>query len=157
MFQKQANQEPEKPRLQGEDFDIFPDLGDRYAYKNDGAEESKAEPGAEAEPREPEAPPEPTEFEKRIAALSPSAWKKLQIAGGALLGVLSGLCMTVLSDYKTFSGYGLIVAVVLALLVPNLIEKKVQRSISAGRIALIAALAVTMGIYLVYGLMNPPQ
>ncbi len=149
FFKKLQDQQPKKPQLLGEDFDIYPDLGDRP---------KPASPTEAEEASEPEEPDiiEPTDFEKRVAAIGDSTWKKLQIAFGILLGLLCTLCLTVLSRTETFSGVSLILAVVLAILVPNLLEKKGGRKIPQLRLFLIITLALSLGFYLLYGLVINP-
>lgn len=143
MFKKRE-QEPQAPRLQGEDFDVFPDLGDR-----------KKPAAIEEEPVD-DTPVEPTEFEKKIAAIPEEKWKKYQIIGGILLGILSGLSIAVLGKTETFGNISLIVAAVLALVIPNLFEKKSGRKMPTMRIALILSLAICLGLYMFYGfVLNP--
>ena len=59
FFKKLQDQQPKKPQLLGEDFDIYPDLGDRP---------KPASPTEAEEASEPEEPDiiEPTDFEKRF-------------------------------------------------------------------------------------------
>ena len=72
------------------------------------------------------------------------------------MGLLCTLCLTVLSRTETFSGVSLILAVVLAILVPNLLEKKGGRKIPQLRLFLIITLALSLGFYLLYGLVINP-
>ena len=152
MFKKR-DPEPHQPRLQGEDFDIFPNLDDDD-FRRRPAENANAVPTPE--PEEPEAPPEPTELEKKIAAIPDDKWKKYQIIAGIVLGVLSTTCLMVLGRMESVSSFSLILAAVIALFVPNIIEKKGGRKIPVLRVALIISVVISMGLYAFYGfVLNP--
>ncbi len=152
MFNKR-NPEPKEPRLQGEDFDIFPTLDDEDLRR---APQEEEEPTPEpAEPVE-ETPPEPTEFEKKIAAIPDDKWKKYQIIAGAVLGILSSTSIMVLGRMESIGSMGLIAAAVLALFLPNMFEKKGGRRIPVLRTALIIALVISMGLYAFYGFVINP-
>lgn len=148
MFKKREP-EPERPRLLGEDFDIFPDLGDRPA----NTAEAEA---VEEEPEEEDVPVEPTPFQKKVAAISEENWKKYQVIAGVVLGLLAGICLSFLSRLPAFGNMGLIVAAVVALIVPNMLEKQAARKIPRLRVALIIALAVCLGFYMLYGMVLNP-
>lgn len=135
---------PVAPRLQGEDFDIFPDLGDRPA------------PTAEEAPApEPEDEPGPTALQEKVAAIPDEKWKLYQLLGGILLGIICGLLIS-FGD-KLFSGsVGVILAFGVALVLPNLLERQFARSLRRMRVVLAAALAVCLLASLAYGLwINP--
>ncbi len=134
------------PTLLGEDFDIYPDLSDGSKKKEQSQEGSLApeEPTA----AEPEPEPEPTAFQKRVAAISDKNWKRIQIISGSILGIISGYCISFLSETETFSNYGLIIAAVLALILPNFVEKRADRKMVAMRISIIISLVVFMVFYL---------
>ncbi len=151
LFQKKE-EAPETPRLLGEDFDIFPDLGDRP--KPEPMPEKSEEP---EEPEVPEPEPEPTPFQKKVAAIDEKRWKTYQIIGGIVLGVLSGLALTVFGRIETIARFNLIIAVVLALLVPNLFERYAARKIPTVRIWLIITLGVLLALYVFYGLVINPE
>lgn len=153
MFNKRDS-EPKQPRLQGEDFDIFPTLDDED-LRHVPREEVETVP----EPAEPveDTPPEPSAFEKRIAAIPDDKWKKYQIIGGLVLGLLSATCIVVLGRMESIGSMAFIGAAVLALFVPNILEKKGGRKIPVLRTALILALVVTMGLYMFYGLVLNPS
>ncbi len=153
MFNKR-DPEPKQTRLQGEDFDIFPTLDNEELGRA-----PQEEPEVSPEPNEPveEAPPEPTEFEKRMAAIPDDKWKKYQIIAGIILGLLSAMCIVVLGRMESIGSMAFIGAAVLALFVPNILEKKGGRKIPVLRTALILALVVTMGLYMFYGLVLNPS
>ncbi len=149
MLFNKRNQEPETPKLQGEDFDMFPKM-EGYRYAKDADAERDAEEPQEA------APPELTEFQKKIADLPDKLWKRYQILAGSLLGFLCSFSIGFLGRTKTFGDMSLIIAAVLALFVPNFFEKKAGRKIAALRAALIISILVFMGLYMLYGtVINP--
>ena len=153
MFKKR-DPEPRQPRLLGEDFDIFPTLD-----KEDFNVPPETEPDAVPEPAEPpqeEEPPEPTEFEKKIAAIPDDKWKKYQILAGLVLGLLSATSIVVVGRMESVGSMSIILAAVLALFVPNMLEKKGGRKIPVMRTTLILSLAITMGLYMFYGLVLNP-
>ncbi len=150
MIFNKRNQEPEAPKLQGEDFDIFPKMeGYRYAKEADAADDPD-------EPQE-AAPPELTDLQKKIADLPDKLWKRYQIIAGSLLGFLCSFSIGFLGRTKTFGDMGLIIAAVLALFVPNFFEKKAGRKISALRASLIISILVFMGLYMLYGMVINPS
>ena len=153
MFIKR-DPEPKQPRLQGEDFDIFPTLDDED-LKRPAREEEDA---PAAEPVEPvdDTPPEPTDFEKKIAAIPDDKWKKYQIIAGVAMGILSSASIMVLGRMESIGSMGLILAAVLALFLPNMLEKKGGRRIPVLRTTLIIALVISMGLFAFYGfVLNP--
>ena len=88
-----------------------------------------------------EAPTEwvPTQFEKRIKAIPDKQWDLYQYLGGALIGVIAVVCL--------FSGgaglsAGFLIAVVLAMLVPNWLENKGRRKLTKGRYVMLAVMTV---------------
>ena len=91
-------------------------------------------------------------FQKAIARMSEKTWTIVQRVVGALLGIASGVALFWNGGSDTQSGfsYSLIVAVVIAMLIPNLIEKKGLRRIPKLRIALVIALAAMIVIYFIY-------
>ncbi len=148
MFFGKKQEEKKEPTLLGDDFDIFPDMGEKKkAPVTEIADEKEEEEEIEVEP---------SKFEAAVAALDEKTWKKYQIIFGAVLGVLSGLSLTVLNHMATMQNYSLIIAAVLALLVPNIVEKKAIRKMPVARIALIVTLGVSLGAYLLYGLVINP-
>lgn len=143
---KQEAQAPKEPQLQGEDFEIFPTVGE-YSYSNS----TESAEGAQAAEAAPEEEPEPTPFQQRIAAIPEDKWKKLQVLAGIVLGVLSGLFISFfsfLSDF--FTSWGLIFAVVLALVLPNQFEKRAARQTKRMRTAIIISLGSVFALYLLY-------
>lgn len=148
MFFNKPKEEPQAPKLQGEDFDMFPKM-EGYKYSKEAADDQ--------EPAEEAAPPEPTEFQKKLDALTPEKWKQYQILAGTVLGLFCSLSLGVLNRTKTFGSYGFIIAVVLALFVPNMLEKQAGRKIPALRTALIITIVIFLGLYMFYGMVINPD
>lgn len=99
--------------------------------------------------QEPESTPVPGEelddLQKRVRAIPEKKWTILTIVCGALLGVLCGALLTLFSSMESVGMYGTIAALLIALFVPRLAEKRLRRSIQRGRIALMVGLAVWIG------------
>jgi|GEM_PF-5312003 len=148
LFDKRK-QEQERPRLQGEDFDIFPDLG-----------EPKPKPRGEEPPPEPEddTPPEPTAFQKRIAAIPDKQWRRLQIILGIVLGAGSAASIVLLGNAgENMSTISLLVAALLALVLPGVLEKQGARKTPVMRTTLIISLVAAMALFMFYGLVLNPS
>ena len=91
-------------------------------------------------------------FQKWIARMDEKKWTLVQRIAGAILGVCTGLALFWnggSNDEGGFS-YSLIAAVVIAMLIPNIIEKQGARRIPKLRMALVIALAVMVAGYFVY-------
>ena len=78
-------------------------------------------------------------LKQRVAALSERSWKIIQIAGGISLGAV--VCFFLYGDSDGGTPYS-IYALLLALIVPRLLEQSCGRSVSAGRIAMLITLVV---------------
>ena len=61
---------------------------------------------------------------------------------GAAAGFLCGALMTYFSTFESIGMYGTIGALVIAIFLPRLSEKRVKRSVQKGRIAMMISLAV---------------
>ena len=68
-----------------------------------------------------DAPYVPSAMEKRLDALTPDQWKRWQIIGGVGVGLASVACLFMFGD--ELSTYGLVVAVLLAVLLPRYLER----------------------------------
>jgi len=91
----------------------------------------------------------PSRFEKRIHAIPDAKWDLYQILGGAAIGVF-----TVASLFLGGTGVSapFLVAIVLALLLPNWLEDRGRRKLTKGRYAMIIVIAVgVVGIMLYTG------
>lgn len=96
-----------------------------------------------------EAPTEwvPTQFEKKIKAIPEDKWKLYQTVGGGLLGLIEAILL--FAGNKGMSA-GFLIAVVLALLLPNWLENKGRRKLYRARIAMIAVLGISIVVMLLY-------
>jgi hypothetical protein len=88
------------------------------------------------------------DLQTKVRNLSGSKWNLYQRIAGAVLGLLCGYLLTYFSQYESIGLYGTIAAVLVALFVPGMIEKRVKRSVQKGRIALMIGLAAWMLVYL---------
>ena len=90
-------------------------------------------------------------FQKFIARMDERRWVLTQRIAGVILGLLAGVSLF----WDSFSGkeegfsYSLIIAVVIAMLVPNIIEKQGLRRIPKLRVALVITLSVMIVAYLI--------
>jgi len=91
-------------------------------------------------------------FQKWIARLDEKKWTLLQRIVGAILGVATGVSLfwNGGSDNEQGFSWSLIIAVVIAMLIPNILEKQGQRRIPKLRVALVIALGVMIAGYFVY-------
>lgn len=97
---------------------------------------------------EPQPPVELDDLQKKVNAFPESQWNLFQRIGGAVLGLLCGYLLTYFSSYESIGMYGTIAAVLIALFVPGMIEKRVKRGLQKGRIALMLGLGAWLLIYL---------
>ena len=105
--------------------------------------------GNQAEP-----PVELDDLQKKVQAYPEKQWILFQRLGGAALGLLSGYLLTFFSSYPSIGMYGTIAAVLIALFVPNMIEKRVKRSVRQGRVALMIGLGAWLLAFLAYMLIQ---
>lgn len=91
-------------------------------------------------------------FQKAIARMSEKTWTIAQRVVGAILGLATGVALfwNGGSDNEQGFSYSLIVAVVIAMLIPNIIERTGQRRIPKLRMALVIALAFMIVVYFIY-------
>ena len=91
-------------------------------------------------------------FQKWIARMDEKKWTLVQRIVGAILGVAAGVALfwNGGSDNESGFSYSLIVAIVIAMLIPNILEKQGQRRIPKLRIALVIALGVMIVGYFIY-------
>ena len=82
----------------------------------------------------------PSEWEKRIDALPPGKWKLYQIVGGALVGLLAMASLFAFGE--ELSMYGLVVAALLALLLPRYLERAWRRKLTTARYAMATAMMI---------------
>ena len=95
-------------------------------------------------------------FQKYCARMDDARWVLMQRIVGALLGVIAGMSLfwdTLVRNGSTQQQQGffsppLIIAIVIAMAGPNIIEKQSLRRVPKLRIALVVSLAVIIVIYL---------
>lgn len=93
-------------------------------------------------------------FQKYIARLSEKTWTLVQRIVGAILGVAAGLALFWNGGSDTDRGmsWSLVIAIVIAMLIPNILEKQGGRRIPKLRVALVIALGVMIvGYFIVVG------
>ena len=94
-----------------------------------------------------------TAFQRFIAKLDDQKWNLYQRILGVVLGI--GACVALFwntgkgEDESAFT-WTLVIAIVIAMLIPNIIEKQGARRIPKLRMALVIALAVMVAGYFVY-------
>lgn len=91
-------------------------------------------------------------FQLFIARMNEKTWTIVQRVVGFILGIASGVSLFWnggSNDEGGFS-YSLIVAIVIAMLIPNIIEKQGGRRIPKLRVALVIGLAVMIAVYFIY-------
>lgn len=92
------------------------------------------------------------QFQKFIARLDEKTWTLYQRIAGIILGIGAGIALfwNGGSNNETGFSYSLIVAVVIAMLVPNILEKQGGRRIPKLRMALVIAMGVMIVGYFIY-------
>ncbi len=93
-------------------------------------------------------------LQTKVRNLPESKWNLIQYAGGAVLGLFCGYLLTIFGEYESIGMYSTIIAVLIALFVPKMAEKRLKRSVQKGRIALMIALAVWMLAFLLIMILN---
>ena len=91
----------------------------------------------------------PSRFEKRVHAIPEDKWKLYQILGGGAIGLFTVAALFLGGTGKAGSALFL-VAVVLALLLPNWLEDRGRRKLNLARYAMIAVIAVGVVALLLY-------
>ena len=86
----------------------------------------------------------------KIQQMPDELWKKWQIGGGVFLGLVVNAILIFLPETPSFGSLNLILAALIALVVPRLAEKKLERDLRAFRTAMIITLAAGMVAYGVY-------
>ncbi|MEA5060126.1 hypothetical protein SDC9_198272 [bioreactor metagenome] len=93
------------------------------------------------------------ELDHWASALTEGQWKAWQIGVGMALGAAGGLCLFYLGGTQTFGSVGFLLAIAILLLVPNILQRSLSRSIHMGRITSILSFTLAL---LVYFLINLP-
>lgn len=98
-------------------------------------------------------------FQKKCAMLKDSTWMKIQIAAGIVMGAITAVALFwnelthVDEPSQSMFSVPLVIALVVALAGPNIIEKQTGRKIPKGRVVLAIALAVAVvAFFLVSGI-----
>ena len=94
-------------------------------------------------------------FQKYCARMSEARWTLVQRIAGALLGITAGVSLfwdTLArseAEQQSIFSIPLIIAIFLALILPNIIEKQALRRIPKLRITMVIALALVIVIYFI--------
>ena len=97
-------------------------------------------------------------FQKYCARMDEARWSLMQRVVGALLGVAAGMSLfwdtlmktnTNPQQQQSFFSLPLLIAIFIAMVIPNIIEKQGARRVPKLRVALVIALAVVIVIYFV--------
>lgn len=94
------------------------------------------------------------ELQTKVRNLPEAKWVLYQRVGGGFLGLLCGFLLTYFGSFNSTDMFSTVGAVLIALFAPNLIEKRLKRSVQKGRVALMIGLAIWMLAYLVIMLLN---
>ena len=89
----------------------------------------------------------PSRFEKKIHAIPDRTWDLYQIAGGALIGAF-----TVAALFLGGAGINVLflIAIVLALFVPNWLEDRGRRKLTKGRITMVIVIGIGLVALVLY-------
>ena len=90
-------------------------------------------------------------FQKKCAMVKDSVWMKIQIAAGVGMGLITAVALfwneltNTTEPTESMFSIPLVIALVVALAGPNIIEKQTARKIPKGRVAM----AITLGVAVV--------
>lgn len=87
-------------------------------------------------------------LDRLAAGLSPEKWMLWQTIIGVVLGIAGGLCLFYLGGTETFGSVGLVFAVVILLLIPNILQRNIARSLTRARMVSIIAFAAVLLVHL---------
>jgi ABC-type multidrug transport system permease subunit len=90
-------------------------------------------------------PKKRSDLKEKVAALSERSWNVIQTVSGIVLGAV--ICFFLYGDENGGSTYS-IYALLLALIVPRLLEQACGRSIAKGRAAMLVTLVILIGAHL---------
>ena len=95
----------------------------------------------------------PSEMEKRIAAMTPEQWKRWQILGGGAVGIAIVICLFAFG--QELATYGLIVAALLAIVLPRYLERAWRQKLNTARIAMIVTMVIGLAVsFVIIGMRN---
>lgn len=134
----EARREADNPAAGAAFVPYVDDVPDPVPYVDDA-------PQAEADEDEDYVP---GAWERRIAALPEKTWRLYQRVGGAIIGVIAVLFLTVLSE--DLGVWALALAFVLAIGLPNYLERWWRRKLPQARVAMLVSIAVCLAAFAVY-------
>ena len=95
----------------------------------------------------------PSEMEKRIDAMTPEQWKRWQILGGGAVGIAIVICLFAFG--QELATYGLIVAALLAIVLPRYLERAWRQKLNTARIAMIVTMVIGLAVsFVIIGMRN---
>ena len=89
----------------------------------------------------------PGEMEKRIAAMTPGQWKRWQILGGGAVGIAIVFCL--FGFGPDLATYGLIMAALMAIIMPRYLERAWRRKLNTARMAMIITMVIGLAVMFV--------
>lgn len=107
-------------------------------YVDDVPEPAPSAKAEEPTPDDDDEPYIPSEMEKRIDAMTPGQWKRWQMLGGGAAGIAIVVCL--FGFGQELATYGLILAALLAILLPRYLERSWRRKLDVARLAMIVTL-----------------
>ncbi len=128
-----------------------PAQADFVPYVDDAPEPEPAEDASAKDGDDDDDEYIPSPWEKRIDALPPEKWRLYQILGGVLVGLAAVASLFVFGE--ELSTYGIIVAVLLAMLLPRYLERAWRRQMPVARRAMLIAMVAGLAVmFLVTGI-----
>ena len=95
----------------------------------------------------------PGEMEKRIAAMTPGQWKRWQILGGGAVGIAIVFCL--FGFGPDLATYGLIMAALMAIIMPRYLERAWRCKLNTARMAMIVTMVIGLvAMFVVTGMRN---
>ena len=95
----------------------------------------------------------PSEMEKRIDAMTPEQWKRWQILGGGAIGIAIVFCL--FGFGPDLATYGLIMAALMAIILPRYLERAWRRKLNTARMAMIITMVIGLvAMFVVTGMRN---
>lgn len=127
----QAGEAPAGPAAEAPEF---------VPYVDDVPDAPKPAAPIEPEGDDPDDEYVPGPWEERVNALTEKQWKLAQITGGAALGLVAIALLFI--GGEELATYRMIVAALVALLVPRYVERVLRRELTVARRAMIVAMLV---------------
>ena len=95
----------------------------------------------------------PGEMEKRIAAMTPGQWKRWQILGGGAVGIAIVFCL--FGFGPDLATYGLIMAALMAIIMPRYLERAWRCKLNTARMAMIVTMVIGLiAMFVITGMRN---